>query len=130
MDQHIAQANASSLSPDLKVCSMRSVTAETVDAAISEINEAADLGATIVELRIDFLKDIDLSHPAPTLTSLLKACEAANVPALVTFRPAWEGWVSITPAGIQLLLDIRPCYSIMRARARNPGRERQHHEAC
>ena len=65
-----------------------------MDAAVAEIREAADLGATIIELRIDFLKDMDLQDTAPTLTSLLKACKGAGVPSLVTFRPAWEGWAS------------------------------------
>jgi 3-dehydroquinate dehydratase len=46
----------------------------------------------VIELRIDFLKDLDLRNPEPVLTRLLDACKAANLPPIVTFRPAWEGW--------------------------------------
>ncbi|KAK9906781.1 hypothetical protein WJX75_007923 [Coccomyxa subellipsoidea] len=67
------------------------VTADTTDAAVTEIREAEQFGADVVELRLDFLKDINLLDPAPTLKRLLDACEAVKLPAIITFRPAWEG---------------------------------------
>ncbi|EIE21050.1 aldolase [Coccomyxa subellipsoidea C-169] len=70
---------------------MSSVTADTVDGALAEIGEAAHLGADLVELRLDFLTDIDLLDPTPMLERMLGACETALLPALVTFRPMWEG---------------------------------------
>ncbi|BDA45169.1 3-dehydroquinate dehydratase [Coccomyxa sp. Obi] len=66
------------------------VIADTLDAALIEIREAADIGADVLELRVDFLKDMDLYDPAPSLKRLLEGCEAAGLPAIVTFRPAWE----------------------------------------
>ncbi len=70
---------------------MSSVTADTVDGALAEIGEAAHLGADLVELRLDFLTDINLLDPTPMLERMLGACETALLPALVTFRPTWEG---------------------------------------
>jgi 3-dehydroquinate dehydratase len=69
-------------------------TADTLEGQLEEIKEAAEFGADTVELRIDFLKDLDLMNPKPTLTALLDACKAAGLQALVTFRPEWEGCVS------------------------------------
>lgn len=73
-----------------------SVTAITVDGMLKEIGEAAALQADLVELRLDFLQD--LSEPGTALTTLLKACNAANLPSIVTYRPNWEGcatcWVT------------------------------------
>jgi 3-dehydroquinate dehydratase/shikimate dehydrogenase len=67
------------------------VTADNLPAALKEIDEAAACGAEVVELRLDFLKDLDLLSPGPTLKTLLDACKAVQLPAIVTFRPAWEG---------------------------------------
>lgn len=75
--------------------SVRSVIADTVDGAVTEIREAADFGADIVELRLDFLKDLDLLDPKSTLKRLLGACDAYKLPAIVTFRPEWEGYASL-----------------------------------
>ena len=75
--------------------SLCSVVADTVDAAVTEIREAAEFGADVVELRLDFLKDIDLLEPKATLKRLLGACDAYKLPAIVTFRPAWEGYASV-----------------------------------
>ncbi len=65
-----------------------------MNGAIAEIREVADFGADVVELRIDFLKDIDLFNPAAFLNPLLDACNAVRLPAIVTFRPNWEGCAS------------------------------------
>lgn len=92
-----------------------SVTADTTDAAVTEIREAADFGADVVELRIDFLKDINLLNPAPTLKRLLDACKAVKLPAIITFRPAWEGCasypisLSIMPKAWPKTLGFRSC---------------------
>lgn len=64
-----------------------SVTAETVPEALSEIEEAEKSGADIIELRLDFIKDIKDS-PAETVEALMKKC---TKPYIVTFRPVWEG---------------------------------------
>jgi 3-dehydroquinate dehydratase/shikimate dehydrogenase len=75
-----------------------SVTAATIPAALAEIKEAAAAGATAIELRLDFLADLMESDaeagtpdPAPALRTLLAATAGAGLPAIVTFRPAWEG---------------------------------------
>ena len=70
-----------------------SVTASTVEAALKEIEEACELGADAIELRLDFLQDLDLTDPGPVLKTLLAKCKELGRPALVTFRPEWEGCV-------------------------------------
>ena len=62
-----------------------SVIATTVVEALEDIDRAVLDGADIVELRIDFLKNL---HAARDLQLLLKACP---VPCIVTYRPSWEG---------------------------------------
>lgn len=72
------------------------MTAESLATALEEIKQAASYGADLVELRLDFLKDLDLVNPRPTLNALLDACKAAGLQAIVTFRPEWEGCELIT----------------------------------
>jgi len=62
-----------------------SVIAPTVDEALSEIVEAVEGGADIVELRVDFIDDLDAPVDVP---KMLAAC---SVPCIVTYRPTWEG---------------------------------------
>jgi 3-dehydroquinate dehydratase len=62
-----------------------SVTAPDVDGMKTEIKEAEAGGADIVELRLDFLKNL---NPVADVRALLDAC---SVPAIVTLRPKWEG---------------------------------------
>ncbi|GMH42670.1 hypothetical protein BSKO_10589 [Bryopsis sp. KO-2023] len=64
-----------------------SVTAETVPEALREIEEAERSGADIVELRLDFIKDIK-DKPVETVAALMRKC---TKPYIVTFRPVWEG---------------------------------------
>ena len=45
----------------------------------------------MVELRLDYLRDMDFQDPEPALTSLLDACEAAALPCIITLRPTWDG---------------------------------------
>lgn len=58
---------------------------------LQDIELAKSLGAEVVELRLDFLKDLDLENPKPQLQQQLDACKQAGLQAIVTFRPAWEG---------------------------------------
>jgi 3-dehydroquinate dehydratase / shikimate dehydrogenase len=54
--------------------------------------EAAAAGATCIELRLDCLSDLDPISPDAHLRSLLNAVQVENkLPAIVTFRPKWEG---------------------------------------
>ena len=62
-----------------------SLTAPTVAGMLEEAQEAVQAGATIVELRIDFLKHFE---PELDLQQLLAECP---LPCIVTYRPAWEG---------------------------------------
>jgi 3-dehydroquinate dehydratase type I len=72
-----------------------SITAKTVEAALKEIEEACGLGADAVELRLDFLQDLDVKDPGPTLRALLAKCKELDRPAIVTFRPEWEGYAAL-----------------------------------
>lgn len=62
-----------------------SLTAGTVSGMLEEAREAQQAGATIVELRVDFLWHFE---PGVDLQQLLAECP---LPAIVTYRPAWEG---------------------------------------
>ena len=68
-----------------------SITAPTVEAALKEIEEAFELGADAIELRLDFLQDLQMDDPGPVLKALLAKCKQLDRPAIVTFRPDWEG---------------------------------------
>ena len=56
-----------------------------------EIQEAKSAGAQVVELRLDYLEDLPLEDPQPALERLLGCCKTQRTPAIVTFRPEWEG---------------------------------------
>lgn len=63
-----------------------------MEAALKEIEEAHALGADAIELRLDFLQDLDLKDPAPVLKPLLTKCKKLDRPAIATLRPEWEGY--------------------------------------
>ena len=65
------------------------VTADTLDGAVEEINEAARVRADVVELRADYLKEF---NPETDIQILLDACSAVELPAIFTYRPVWEGY--------------------------------------
>lgn len=69
--------------PATRLCT--SLTAPTVEGMLAEAAEAVAAGADTVELRLDFLRDFD---PQRDLPRLLQGCP---LPAVVTYRPTWEG---------------------------------------
>lgn len=76
--QTIQQANAKTL-----LCT--SVTASTFDQAVTEIQQIAEAGADLIELRLDMLTDFVVEQHLQQLLA------TTNVPKVVTMRPAWEG---------------------------------------
>lgn len=76
--QTIQQANAKTL-----LCT--SVTASTFDQAITEIQQIAEAGADLIELRLDMLTDFVVEQHLQQLLA------TTNVPKVVTMRPVWEG---------------------------------------
>lgn len=68
-----------------KLCT--SLTATTVQGMLAEAEEAKRAGADIVELRIDYLESFS---PEADLPVLIQKC---GLPAIVTYRPTWEGYV-------------------------------------
>lgn len=62
-----------------------SITANRISEAQELLKEAQLAKADLVELRLDFLSDLE---PKEDLQILLKACP---VPSIVTCRPSWEG---------------------------------------
>lgn len=62
-----------------------SLVADTVEGMLAEAQEAVANGADIVELRLDYLARLD---PEADLPRLLQQCP---LPAIVTYRPVWEG---------------------------------------
>ncbi|KAK4851772.1 hypothetical protein QYF36_018315 [Acer negundo] len=59
--------------------------AETVDQMLVLMDKAKQIGADLVEVRIDFLKNFS---PRNDLNILIKQ---APLPTLITYRPKWEG---------------------------------------
>lgn len=76
--QTVQQANAKTL-----LCT--SVTANTFSQAISEIQQIAEEGADLIELRLDMLTDFNVEQHLQQLLA------TTNVPKVVTMRPVWEG---------------------------------------
>ena len=76
--QTVQQANAKTL-----LCT--SVTASTFDQAVTEIQQIAEAGADLIELRLDMLTDFDVEQHLQQLMA------TTNVPKVVTMRPVWEG---------------------------------------
>lgn len=61
------------------------VMAENVDQMLLMMRKAKELGADLVEVRIDYLKNFSPHHD---LQILIKQCP---LPTLITYRPTWEG---------------------------------------
>lgn len=62
-----------------------SLTAQTIHGQEREMAEAAEAGADLVEIRLDYL-----AHFNPS-TDIAKLLAASPLPVIVTFRPTWEG---------------------------------------
>ena len=58
---------------------------------MQEIEEVRAAGAGVIELRLDYLKDLDLEDPEAQIQALLGASRQAELPAIITLRPGWEG---------------------------------------
>lgn len=80
-------ANSSRNSPKTgqrcQICTV--ITATTVAIAIAELREAFACGADIVELRLDFLMDLDVEK------HIVRLLAASRLPVIATCRPEWEG---------------------------------------
>lgn len=61
------------------------VVAESVDQMLVQMQKAKEVGADLVELRLDYLKSFS---PSQDLKTLIKQ---SPLPSLVTYRPKWEG---------------------------------------
>ncbi|KAK6915504.1 Shikimate dehydrogenase substrate binding, N-terminal [Dillenia turbinata] len=59
--------------------------AESVDQMVIQMRKAKELGADLVEVRVDYLKNFS---PSQDLEILIKQCP---LPTLITYRPKWEG---------------------------------------
>lgn len=64
-----------------------SITADNVEEAIEEIEEAEKLGADILELRLDMIRNLE-EDPSDILNQLSNKC---TKPFIVTCRPVREG---------------------------------------
>lgn len=82
VQEAVAETQQLSTSKTL-LCS--SVTASTFQQALQDIQEIADAGADLIELRLDMLTDFNAEEHLKQLLS------AAQTPKIVTLRPAWEG---------------------------------------
>lgn len=86
MAAQVPEISRSSSKPAVQRCQICTVvTATTVEGAIAEFREAFSTGADIVELRMDFLTDLD---PEKDIRRLLTA---SRLPVIMTCRPDWEG---------------------------------------
>ena len=75
------------------------VTADTMPGALEEIKRAAEAGADVIELRADYLTSFE---PENDVKQLLDACAAVQLPAIFTYRPAWEGCARRRPSVLVL----------------------------
>ena len=82
VQEAVAETQQQSTSKTL-LCS--SVTASTFQQALQDIEEIADAGADLIELRLDMLADFSAEEHLKQLLS------TAQTPKIVTLRPAWEG---------------------------------------
>ena len=73
-----------------------SVTADSLEGALQEVRDAAAAKADVVELRLDYLRDMNFLEPEGHLSALLEACEGVGLPCIVTLRPTWEGYVTLS----------------------------------
>ncbi|KIY95963.1 dehydroquinate dehydratase/ shikimate dehydrogenase [Monoraphidium neglectum] len=83
--QATPEASQAAWSPSEPTYICTSVTADSVEGALAEIEEASAAGVDVIELRLDFLSTFD---PSSDLKRLMDACK---VPYIVTYRPTWEG---------------------------------------
>ena len=67
------------------------IVAQSWDGARADIREAADAGADAVELRLDFLQDLDLQQPASQLQDAVSFAHELGIKTILTLRPKWEG---------------------------------------
>lgn len=72
-----------------------SITASTVEEALSTIEAGNTSGADLLELRLDFYRDFDVQQH---LKLLMAACK---LPYIVTFRPDWEGCAVLHVQGLR-----------------------------
>ena len=66
-----------------------SVTASTFEQALVEIQQIAEAGADLIELRLDMLTEFAVEEHLQQLLA------TTNVPKVVTMRPVWEGSASL-----------------------------------
>ena len=66
------------------ICS--SVIADTVGGMLTDIQEAKAAGVNVIEVKLDYLSQFD---PETDIKQLLEACKP--MPAIITYRPDWEG---------------------------------------
>ena len=64
-----------------------SVTASTFEQAVAEIQQIAEAGADLIELRLDMLTDFQVEQ------HLQQLLQTTDIPKVVTMRPVWEGSV-------------------------------------
>ena len=67
------------------------IVARSWEGARADIREATDAGADVVELRLDFLQDLDLQHPANQLQDAVSFARGLGLETILTLRPKWEG---------------------------------------
>lgn len=61
------------------------VMAESIDQALILTGKAKELGADLVEVRLDYLKSFSANHDLPIII------RQSFLPTLITYRPTWEG---------------------------------------
>ncbi|XP_028785004.1 bifunctional 3-dehydroquinate dehydratase/shikimate dehydrogenase, chloroplastic-like, partial [Neltuma alba] len=82
------------------------IVSDSVDEMLIQMGKAEELGADLVELRLDFLNNFNPPHH---LQTLIKHCP---LPTLVTYRPTWEGGryngdESQRQAALRLAVELR-----------------------
>ncbi|CAM6118829.1 unnamed protein product [Calypogeia fissa] len=100
---------------------------KTVDEMVEKIGQAKNAGADLVEFRIDYITDFNAKRDLPTLL------KARTLPAIVTYRPKWEGGLyegdeAPRLAALQLAADLGADYVDVELKAATesfPSRKRK-----
>ncbi|CAM6127337.1 unnamed protein product [Calypogeia fissa] len=82
---------------------------KTVDEMLEKVGQAKTGGADLVEFRVDYITDFNAERDLPTLLN------ARILPAIVTYRPKWEGGMYEGPeaprlAALKLAADLGADY--------------------
>ncbi|KAK9808396.1 hypothetical protein WJX73_000083 [Symbiochloris irregularis] len=89
MQSRDAESTEVAVSTETLFCTI--ATGSSLEEACSEISTARETGATAIELRLDFYKDLQVDTVDEAVQGLVASCRRAQLKSVFTCRAAWEG---------------------------------------